>query len=165
MGPMRACLSAVLALGLLLSMSEARAFCVYNYVPGGNVHAALVVMGAQGSKIYAESVAPGKESCCNPKNFQCNPFGLPETASIAFAARIEALAGRPQMPCGKLTADRQGFPSGLEVFVPLRGSLQFEVNPLFVSGRAAGMENPPFVAKALSPEKLQVAMYPCAPKG
>lgn len=166
---MHAYLPAVFALGLLLAAPEIFAFCVYNQLKDGNVYATLAAAGAQRPpKIHAGSVAPGKESCCNPRTAECNPDRVPETdtATVSFEARIEAgPGGRPQMSCGKPTADRRRFPSGFEVSAPLRGSLLFEANPRFDTRSPAGASNPQFVLKALSPQKSLVTLYYCPPRG
>jgi hypothetical protein len=165
---MRACLSAVLAFGLLLHATGAFAFCVYNGLRDREVQAALVPAGTQRpAKIYGDRVGPGKESCCNPKNAECNPDRVLETSMISFEGRVEALvlpgaAGQPQAQCGRATTERR-FLSGAELPVPLRGSLLFEVNPGFDRSRPATAANPQFVAKALAPDKSLVATYPCAP--
>ena len=167
---MHACLPAAFALGLLLAAPEAFGFCIYNLVKDSNVHVALVAAGAQRpAKMHGGSVAPGKESCCNPKNAECNPDRLPElsdTATVSFEARIQASpGGRPPMSCGRRSADRRRFPSGFEVIAPLRGSLQFEANPRFNQGSPAGASNPQFVVKALTPQKNLYTVYYCPSTG
>jgi hypothetical protein len=166
---MRATLSAVLlAFGLLLHATGAFAFCVYNGLRDRDVQAALIPMGTQRpAKIYGESVAPGKESCCNPRSAECNPDRLQETETtmISFEARVLASQGAAAMPqanCGLATSELR-FPSRAWLQVPLRGSLLFEANPKFDARLPAAATNPQFVAKALAPNKSLVAMYPCAP--
>jgi hypothetical protein len=167
---MRAFLSLLLAAFALCASAEASAFCVYNTLTDRQVRANVVgpAKPLPVPKIYAETVAPGKESCCNPKNAECNPERVPDSAFVAVEARImpdAAAKGVPAaaaVPCGKPTTDAR-FPSGAESALPIRGSLRFERNPQFDARRPPGKGNAQYVLKSFAADNRLVATYFCPP--
>src|SRR5689334_16677100 len=112
----------LLAAALLAIAPAAHGFCIYNDMADADVQA--VLMPAQPSftgKVYREKVEPGKESCCNPKNTECNPDRVPDTGSVTFEAKVVPRARGPKpvdVRCGKPTANPR-FASRFEVPSPL----------------------------------------------
>ncbi|QJR16574.1 hypothetical protein [Usitatibacter palustris] len=169
----------ILASLALLAVSafagDAHAFCVYNGLKDRAVFATVVAPTnvPKPAKLYGETVAPGKESCCNPKNTECNPGRVGDQALIAFEARVEAKAPVPPgvppqvVACGRPVTDKNDkrFPSGVETPIPARSYLRFEHNPAFIPQQKYGWENPPYVLKVLvGPENRLVQTFPCPPK-
>ena len=60
---------------------DAYAYCVRNALSLA-VHAEVVALaGARPPKVFSESVAAGREFCCNPKNLDCNPDRIPDAGN------------------------------------------------------------------------------------
>ena len=163
---MRATLHGVLlAACLLAATSETRAYCLYNLMPDADVEAMLIAPGVPPTtRVYRERIPPGRESCCNPKNAECNPLRKGDAEIVSFEAKIaRGPAPRPaELGCGIPITDPKMAPR-LEARAPVRGGLRFEVNPGFDRARQAGPDNPPYVARSLSPENTILAVYACYP--
>lgn len=165
---MRAALHAGMLVAAMLALSPAaHGFCIYNDAVDADVTAALVpVQAGYTGKIYREKVDPGKESCCNPKNAECNPDRVADTASVTFEAKIvprSAGAAKPvDLGCGRPTANPR-IRSRVEVPSPLRGNLRFAPNPRFDRTRAESAANPRYMLRILSPENTQLAVFACFP--
>jgi hypothetical protein len=154
----------LIAVAILAQIPESRAFCLYNLTPDADVHASLVPsQPGYAGKLYRDKVEPGKESCCNPKNTDCNPDRLPDAGLVAFEAKVVPRPpARPaDLGCGAATRDPRNRARYAQA--PLRGSLRFEPNPAFDRTRAEGPANPRYVLRILSAENAQVASYACVP--
>lgn len=163
----RAFMPVVVAL-LPLGPGAAHAFCVSNALPDRTATASLALPRPQApARLFEETVAPGREACCNPRNFECNPTRVPETASLPFAARVDPPEGAPReivaLSCGPPTDARDpGHPRRV-VNVPARGFLRIERNPQFDPRHVPDVGNPPFIAKVLASGNGPVlAIYPCS---
>jgi hypothetical protein len=164
---MRAALNAGILVAAVLALTPAaHGFCIYNDSNDADIHAVLVpTPAAGGGKVYQHKVEPGKESCCNPKNAECNPDRVADNASVTFEAKVvPRIAGaKPvDLGCGKPTANPR-FRSRAEVPAPVRGTLRFAPNPRFNRGQPEGGANPRYTVRILSPENVQIAIYACFP--
>ena len=163
---MRAALHAgFLGFALFALAPAAHGFCIYNDSTDADVHAALVPVQPSTGKVYREKVEPGKESCCNPKNAECNPDRVADAASITFEAKVVPRAKGPRpvdLGCGKPTKNPR-IPSRVETSAPLRGNLRFGANPRFDRTRTEGTANPRYVLRILSPQNAQLASFVCVP--
>lgn len=158
----------LLAAALLALAPAAHGFCIYNEMVDADVHAALMpVQAGYTGKVYREKVEPGKESCCNPKNAECNPDRVAETAGITFEAKVVPRNRGPKpvdVRCGKPTANPR-FLSKLEVPSPLRGNLRFQANPRFDRARPENGANPRYILRVLTAQNAQPVLYACIPGG
>lgn len=164
---MRAALHAgFLGFALFALAPAAHGFCLYNDSTDADVHAALVpVQPGYGGKVYREKVEPGKESCCNPKNAECNPDKVADTGSVTFEARVVPRAAGPKpvnLGCGKPSTNPR-IASRIETSAPVRGNLRFEPNPRFNRAVPEGAANPRYVLRILSPQNTQLASFACIP--
>jgi hypothetical protein len=156
-------LAVLVGIAGLFAAGSSHAFCVYNGLKDHSVFATVLTSKTpKPARLFGERVAPGKEACCNPRNGECNPDTVVDTANIAFEVRVE---GTPPTPCGAFAMPRRTA-SGVEAVAPARGSLRFEANPAFVATRPASPENPPYLIKvSATPEPDKVAwVYPCPPR-
>jgi len=157
---MRRAVHIVFALGAALAASDSFAYCVRNALTDRPVHAAVVPNRTPPPpKLFSESVAAGKEFCCNPKNADCNPDRVADEAWVAFEARVETstqpiLCGQPDPKA----------PQNARATAPVRGFLRFELNPRFDARRPPAPDNPPFLVKALTADNKVVAAYTCPPR-
>lgn len=152
---------AMAAVALLFASGEAAAFCVENGIPGRIGQASVVAFGPQRPvRLWASPpLATNGQSCCNPRNLECNPNMAAggDDAVVYFAARIDALANLPAATCGVYTDERQPR----IVYAPARGYLRFEQNRAFNPQRRANMVNAPFVARVLDADRKPVTDLPC----
>ena len=154
---MRRSILSSLATVLSIAAGAAHGFCVENAVPDRGVHSALALPRPQPpQRLFEDALAPGRESCCNPRNFECNPTRVPDAAPLPFEARVDAV---PPLACG--VPSEAGRPRIVEV--PARGFLRFEPNPQFDPRRAADPANPPYLARALGADRGLLRAYPCSP--
>jgi hypothetical protein len=119
-------------------------------------------------KTFSETVAGGKEFCCNPKNADCNPDRARDDGTLAFDARIEpppppdpAKPPPPPIPCGIADPKAQGR---VMAVAPVRGFLRFEMNARFDARRNPTADNPPYLLRALTADNKLVATYTCPPR-
>lgn len=164
---MRAALHALLVFIAALALArDAQAFCIYNDSADADVFAALVpAYPGHTGKVYREKVEPGKESCCNPKNAECNPDRVPDTATVTFEAKVvpRAAGAKPvDLGCGKPTTNPR-FRSRVQATAPVRGNLRFAPNPRFDRMRPEGAANPRYMFRILSPENTHLATIACFP--
>ena len=169
---MRPALYILLALGTALAAQSSLAYCVRNALTDRAVHAAVVPsrVARAPAKIFSESVAAGKEFCCNPKNADCNPDRAGDEGSVWFDAQVEPAPPAPTAPappapppplkCGMPDPRAMGR---VLVTAPVRGFLRFEQNTRFDPRKRAGADNPPYLLKALTADNRVVATYACAP--
>lgn len=147
----------ITAAALLLVAGAAHGFCVENAVPDRAAQSALALPRPQPpQKLYEDTVAPGKQSCCNPRNFECNPTRVGDADLLPFEARIDA---SPPLACGSPPGPAR--PRVVEV--PARGLLRFEPNAQFDPGRPADAANPPYLLRSLGAQRDLLRTYPCAP--
>jgi hypothetical protein len=159
---MRPALHIVFTLGAALAVADAHAYCVRNALADRAVHAAVVGSRTPGPvKTFSETVAAGKEFCCNPKNADCNPDRASDEAAIAFDAQVE-MAPAP-IKCGALPDAKA--PGRVVAMAPVRGFLRFEPNARFDAHKRPGGDNPPYLLKALTADNKVVATYSCPPRG
>jgi hypothetical protein len=157
---MRSALHIVFALGAALAAPDSLAYCVRNALADRPVHAAIVpTRTPPPPKLFSESVAAGKEFCCNPKNADCNPDRVGDEAWVAFEARVETATA--PIPCG---LPDPKVPQRVGALAPVRGFLRFEVNARFDARRRPAADNPPFLLKALTSDNKVVATYSCPPR-
>ena len=148
---------AVLAgLSLLgLASPDAHAFCVENAVAGRLGQASVVALQQRPARTYDAAVEFDRQSCCNPRNAECNPDGTGDDGVVFFRARVDP-AGRP-LVCGAPANARE--PPLL--YAPARGFLRFEPNPLYSAGRAPSLVNSPVVVRILDSERRLLTTFPC----
>jgi len=172
---MRPALHIVFALGAALAAVRADAYCVRNAITDRAVHAAVVPSKMPTAvRTFSETVAGGKEFCCNPKNADCNPDRAGDEATLTFEVNVEAAppAQTPQAPlkdpaaaplkCGVADARAQGR---VMAIAPVRGFLRFEPNARYDPRRKVGGDNPPYLLKALTADNKLVVTYPCPARG
>jgi hypothetical protein len=157
---MRPALHIVVALVAALAAPDCLAYCVRNALADRAVHAAVVASRTPvPPKMFSESVAAGKEFCCNPKNADCNPDRLGDEASLVFDAHVE-VAPAP-LKCGVPDPKANGR---VLITAPVRGFLRFEANPRFDPRKHPAADNPQYLLKALTADNKVVATYACAPR-
>lgn len=165
---MRPALHIVFALGAALAAAGADAYCVRNAIGDRAVHVA--VLGSRlpaPVKTFNETVAAGKEFCCNPKNADCNPDRARDDGSLPFDARIELPPPKPTepppppIPCGIMDPRALGRVTAV---APVRGFLRFEANARFDARRNPAADNPPYLVRALTADNKVVATYTCPPR-
>jgi hypothetical protein len=157
---------------LLLGAGASHGFCVENGLPDRTTQAALALPKPQPpARIYDDTVAPGKESCCNPRNFECNPTRVPDAATLPFEARVDPPPGAPQqvkgLACGpaldpRAPRDPRDPRARRTIDLTARGVLRFEFNPQFDPSRLPDAANPPYLARVLTPERVLATTYPCS---
>lgn len=147
-----------LAVAMAAAAPPAGAFCVENAVAGYIARASLVPLQRKPPRVYAAAVEHERQSCCNPRNGECNPDGMADDGVVFFRARLEAArAGARPAVCGA-TPDPRESP---HVYAPVRGFVRFEANPLFNPARATTLVNPPMVARVLDDERRLLTTFPC----
>ena len=147
-----------LASALVLGSPPVAAFCVENAVAGRVAQATLVPLQRKPPRIYDATVEYERQSCCNPRNADCNPDGLADDGVLFFRARLEpARPGARPALCGASPDPREA----LAVYAPVRGFLRFEANPLFNPARTPTLVNAPLVARALDSERRLLTTFPC----
>jgi hypothetical protein len=134
---------------------DAGAFCVENAIAGRMAHASVVALQQRPARAYDAAVEFDRQSCCNPRNAECNPDGTGDDGVVFFRARVDP-AGRA-LACGAPANARE--PPLL--YAPARGFLRFEPNPLFSAGRAPSLVNPPAVVRILDSERRLLTTFPC----
>jgi len=165
---MRPVLNILFALGAALAAADSHAYCVRNALADRAVHAAVVASKMPApAKTFSETVAAGKEFCCNPKNADCNPDRAGDAATVVFDAQVEAAdaqakTAQPPVKCGAPDPKEQ---NRVVAIAPVRGFLRFEANARFDARRHPGGDNPPFLLKALTADNKVVATYSCPPRG
>jgi hypothetical protein len=150
---------------LACAAAGAQAYCLRNSTPSATVHAEVVPTQARRPpKLFSESVGPGREFCCNPKNADCNPDGSDDQGRAAFQARVEAGPGvAAAIACGEPTTDTR-FPSHARIAAPVRGALRAVANPRYDAHRPANPDNPSFFVEAVTADNRVVATYSCPPR-
>ena len=163
--PRRAICAFLLFALLACAAGGAQAYCLRNSTPSATVHAEVVPTQARHPpKLFIQSVGPGKEYCCNPKNADCNPDGSDDQGRASFEARVEAGPGVPvAIACGEPTPDA-GFASHARLAAPVRGALRATANPRYDARRPASADNPPFLVEAVTADNRVVATYSCPPR-
>ena len=167
---MRAALHAVLFLGALLASRDGFAYCVRNALPDAPVRAAVIALkGVSVPKLFAETVGPGREFCCNPKNADCNPDRIGDEGFALFEAEVlprglQGAAG-PAIKCGVVSSADPRKPPLAHVAIPMRGFLRFDRNPRFDARRRPAFDNPPYLLQALTADNRISAVYPCPARG
>ena len=159
---MRKALHIVFALGAALAAADVHAYCVRNALTE-RVHASVVASRMPvplPAKMFSETVAAGKEFCCNPKNAECNPDRANDQSTLMFEARVE-VAPTP-VKCGAPDPKAQGR---VVAVAPVRGFLRFEANAGFDKSKPPAGNNPPFLLKALTADNKVVTTYTCPPRG
>src|SRR5262249_40764450 len=139
---MRKALHILFALGAALAAADAHAYCVRNAL-SERVHASVVASRVPvplPAKTFSETVAAGKEFCCNPKNAECNPDRASDDATLVFEARVEAVPA--PLRCGVPDPKAQGR---VVAVAPVRGFLRFEANAGFDKTKPPAPNNPPFL--------------------
>ena len=158
---MRPALHILFALGAALAAMGSHAYCVRNALADRAVHASVTASHTPAPvKTFSETVAAGKEFCCNPKNADCNPDRASDAATIAFDAQVETATA--PIKCGVPDAKAQGR---IVATAPVRGFLRFEANARFDAARRPAGDNPPYLLKALTADNKVVATYQCPPRG
>jgi hypothetical protein len=159
-------LAPLLAAALIALAPAAHGFCIYNDLVDADVHATLMpTQAGYTGKVYREKVEPGKESCCNPKNAECNPDRVADTASIMFEAKVVPRTKGPKpadVRCGRPTANPR-FVSKVEVPSQLRGNLRFEPNQRFNRAQPESGTNPRYILRVLTAQNAQPVFYACIP--
>jgi hypothetical protein len=150
----------LLSLGALLAVllaGPAHAFCVENALAAGNVaQAILTPLRERPPRVYDDAVEAGKQSCCNPRNAECNPDRVPDAGVLFFRAH-SARAGTRRLVCGATSDPRVAA----AVYAPVRGFLRFEANPQFNAGRSLTLVNPPLLLRVLDADRRLVTTFPC----
>jgi hypothetical protein len=168
---MRAALHAVLFLGALLASRDGMAYCVRNALPDASVHAAVIALKAVAlPKLFSETVAPGREFCCNPKNADCNPDRIGDEGFALFEAEVQprgprGAAAPPGIKCGVVSSADPRKPPLAHVTIPMRGFLRFDRNPRFDARRPPAADNPLYLLQALTADNRLSAVYPCPARG
>ena len=167
---MRAALHAVLLAGALLASRDGFAYCVRNALPDASVRAAVIALkGLAVPKRFAETVGPGREFCCNPKNADCNPDRIGDEGFALFEAEVQPRGAQgapvPGIKCGVVSAADPRKPPLAHVAIPVRGFLRVERNARFDPGRRAAADNPPYLLQALTADSRVSAVYPCPARG
>jgi len=163
---MRPALHAVLLSGALLASGDALAYCVRNALPDAAVRATVIALkGLAVPKVFAETVGPGREFCCNPKNADCNPDRIGDEGFALFQAEVQP-RGAPGAPvlaikCGVVSAADPRKPPLAHVAIPVRGFLRVERNARFDARRRPAADNPPYLLQALTADNRVSAVYPC----
>lgn len=154
--PFSPLVSALLFAAALIACGEARAFCVESAVAGRAVKASVVPVRPQPARLFESSVAPSGQSCCNPRNLECNPDGAPEDGVVHFRATVDG--GGRVMACGAPGPDPRQPPV---LYAPLRGYLRFEANATFNPQRSTNVVNSPVVVRVLDADRRLVTSFPC----
>jgi hypothetical protein len=167
---MRAALHAVLFLGALLASGDGLAYCVRNALPDASVRATVIALkGLAVPKLFAETVGPGREFCCNPKNADCNPDRIGDEGFALFEAEVQprGAQGAPVLgiKCGVVSAADPRKPPLAHVAVPVRGFLRVDRNPRFDVRRRPASDNPLYLLQALTADNRVSAVYPCPARG
>jgi hypothetical protein len=167
---MRAALHAVLLVGALLASREAMAYCVRNALPDASVRATVIALkGLAVPKLFAETVGPGREFCCNPKNADCNPDRIGDEGFALFEAEVRPPGAQGAavlgIKCGVVSSADPRKPPLAHVAIPVRGFLRFDRNPRFDVRRRPASDNPPYLLQALTADNRISAVYPCPARG
>ena len=152
------CRTLLLAAAPLLAAGEAGAFCIENAIQGRVVQAMLAPPGPpRAARLFSAPVEFGKQSCCNPRNAECNPDNVPDDGALHFRARIEAAGPARAVTCGAWSDPQQPV-----LYAPARGYLRFEVNAAFKAQRPPSLVNPSFVVRVLDIDRRPIVELPCA---